>query len=96
MLLTLLLGTLAGWGAGFAEDHIRGVLSKALDVEGSAFKPVEMRSIALVTSLFAAALVAWFIASPSALALTFGALIGVLIPRLKDAVKAARTPDYDA
>ena len=96
MLLTMILGGLAGWGAGFAEDHLRRALARVLEVDGAEFKPVEMRSIALVVSLFLAALVAWFIASSSALALLFGAVIGVLAPRLRDLIRAARTPDYDS
>ena len=68
MLLTLLLGGIAGWGAGFAEEHIRRYLAQALDIDETAFKPVEMRSIALVVALFLAAVLAWLIASPNALA----------------------------
>ena len=96
MLITLLLGGIAGWGAGFAEDHIRRVLAQALTVEETSFKPAEMRSIALVISLLVAALLSWMIATPSAVALTLGATLGVLLPRLKDFIRAARTPDYDA
>ncbi len=96
MLLTLLLGGLAGWGAGFGEDHVRKLLAQAFDIDAAAIRPVELRSITLVVALFLAALVAWAIASPSAVALMFGALIGVLVPRLKEVIRTARTPDYDA
>jgi hypothetical protein len=95
MLMTLLLGGIAGWGAGFAEDHIRRVLAQALSVEEDTFKPAEMRSIALVLSLLVAALVSWIIATPSAVALMLGATLAVLLPRIKDMIRAARTPDYD-
>lgn len=96
MLMTLLLGGIAGWGAGFAEDHIRRVLAQALSVGEDTFKPAEMRSIALVLSLLVAALLSWMFATPSAVALTLGATLGVLLPRLKDLIRAARAPDYDA
>lgn len=96
MLVTLILGAVAGWGAGFAEDHVRRLMARALSVNEHAFKPIEIRSIALVASLFIAAILAWLIADPHAVALTLGALAGVLGPRLGELIRAARTPDYDA
>ena len=96
MLVTLILGAAAGWGAGFAEDHVRRLMAEALSVDEAAFKPIEIRSIALVAALFLAALLSWLIATPNAVALTLGALIGVLGPRLSELIRAARTPDYDA
>lgn len=96
MLVTFILGAVAGWGAGFAEDHVRTWLGRALKVEPGSFNPVEIRSIALVACLFLAAVVAWIIASSGAVALTLGALVGVLGPRVQSMIKAARTPDYDA
>ncbi len=96
MLVTLILGAVAGWGAGFAEDHVRRLLARALSVDESVFKPIEIRSIALVAALFIAAVLSWLIANPHAVALTLGALVGVLGPRLQELIRAARTPDYDA
>ena len=96
MLVTLILGAIAGWGAGFAEDHVRRLMAQALSVDAGVFKPIEIRSIALAASLFIAALLAWLVANPHGVALTLGAVIGVLGPRLQELIRAARTPDYDA
>ena len=96
MAVTFLLGVIAGWGAGFAEEHVRRLLAKALSLDEGVFRPIEIRSIALVASLFIAALLAALIANPHAVALTLGALVGVLGPRLGELIRAARTPDYDS
>ncbi|NNE80024.1 MAG: hypothetical protein HKN18_07095 [Silicimonas sp.] len=95
MIVTLLLGLAAGWGAAFAEDHLRGILARALSVEPISFQPVEMRAISLTLCLLAAALLSWLFATPNAVALTLGAVIGVAAPRLRDRIRAARAPDYD-
>ena len=96
MLVTFILGAIAGWGAGFAEDHVRRLMAQALSVEAAVFKPLEIRSIALVAALVAAAVLASLIGKPHAVALTLGALVGVLGPRLQELIRAARTPDYDS
>ena len=96
MLVTLILGAAAGWGAGFAEDHLRGLMARALSVDAASFKPVEIRSLSIVACLFLAAIIAALIASPNAVVLTLGAVLGVLGPRIRDMIRAARAPDYDA
>ena len=96
MIVTLILGALAGWGAGFAEDHVRKFMAQALSIEDTSLQPIEVRSVALVVSLLLAAIVAWLIASPHAVTLMVGALIGALGPRLRDRFMAAKTPDYDS
>ena len=96
MLVSFVLGLGAGWGAPHGEDHVRRLLAKGLNLDESAFQPVELRAVTLVVALFIAALVAWVISYPSAVALTFGAVVGVLAPRLSARIKAARAPDYDS
>ena len=96
MLVTFILGIAAAWGAAFVEDHLRGHLARALSIEPGAFQAVEMRVVSLAICLFVAAILAWIVADAHAVALTLGAVIGVLIPRLKDRLRAARAPDYDA
>ena len=96
MLVTLLLGIAAGWGSGLIEDHVQKLLVKVLKVDAQSIKPVELRSVALGAAVFVAAVVAWILATPHAVALGLGVLIGVLFPRLRDMIKAARAPDYDA
>lgn len=95
MLVTLILGIAAGSGAGFVEDHIQKLLVKAFDIEPQSISPIELRTVSLASAVFLAAIVAWILASPHAAALGFGVLIGALVPRLRDLVKAARAPDYD-
>ncbi len=96
MLVTLLLGIAAGWGAGFAEEHVQRLIVKPLSIEAQSITPVELRSIALATLVFLAAVASWIFATPNAVALGLGVLLGVLFPRLRELVKAARAPDYDA
>ena len=96
MIVTLLLGLVAGWGAVYLEDHLRGPLARVLSIDPGAFQPVELRSIAFAVCLLAAALLAWIFATPHAVALTLGAAIGVLLPRIRDRLKAGRVPDYDS
>jgi len=95
MLVTLLLGIAAGWGAGFVEEHVQKLLVKAFDIEPQAISPVELRSVSLASAVLLAAMVSWILASPHAAPLGFGVLIGALVPRLRDLVKAARAPNYD-
>jgi|GEM_PF-1749553 len=96
MLLTFILGLAAGWGVHFAEPHVKAVLTKALGDAVSDMEPVELRSIALVGALFAAAVLSWGFGSSYAVPLMLGALIGVLGPRLRERLRAARAPDYDS
>lgn len=96
MIVSFLLGLVAGWGAGFAEDQTRGLFAKAFAVQPSSFQPVELRAMTLILCLLLAAILAWIISSPSAVALMVGAAVGVALPRLQERLKAARTPDYDS
>ncbi|MCV6592918.1 MAG: hypothetical protein OIF48_08210 [Silicimonas sp.] len=96
MLVSFLLGAAAGWGAGFAEDHVRHGLCAALGIEPGEVSAIEMRSITLIIVLFAAALLSWILGSGGAVSLMFGATLGVLVPRLKELLRAARMPDYDS
>ncbi len=96
MIVSFLLGLVAGWGAGFAEDQTRALLAKAFSVEPASLQPVELRAMTLVLCLLVAAIAAWIIASASAVALMVGAAVGVALPRLQERLRAARTPDYDA
>lgn len=92
MILTFVMGVLAGWGAPLVEPQLRGPLQRAFSSELS---PLELRAATLVICLFAAAVVAWLIASTSAVPLTLGAVIGVLASRMLERFRAMRAPDYD-
>ena len=96
MLVSFVLGLGAGWGAPHGEDHVRRLLAQALKLDESAFQPVELRAITLAVALFVAAVLAWLIAHPNAVALTLGAMVGVLAPRIRERLNAARAPDYDS
>ncbi len=94
MIWSILLGALAGWGSVGAEDRLRPYVEQHLP--GGSPTPVEMRAIALTLCLLAAALIAYFTGGGGAIALTLGAVLGVLGPRLTAKLKAARAPDYDS
>lgn len=94
MIWSILLGALAGWGAVGAEERLRPHIEQHLP--GGPPTPVEMRAISLSLCLLAAAIVAFFTGGEGAIALTLGAVLGVLGPRLMAKVKAARAPDYDS
>lgn len=93
MIWTILLGAAAGWGAREVEDRLRPIIEQNLP--GGAPTPVEMRAIALSLCLLAAALVAMLSGGGGAVALSLGAVLGVLGPRLTAKLKARRVPDYD-
>ncbi len=93
MIWTFILGIAAGWGAGFAEEHLRPLVEKHLPTPPPT--PVEMRSIALTACLFVAAIVAALSDTGGVVALTLGALLGVLGPRLYAKAQEMRAPDYD-
>lgn len=94
MIVTFLLGAIAGFVAGPAEERIKPFVTQYF--AGPAPKPAEMRAISLAACLFLAALVAYMADGGSALALTLGGVIGVLGPRLQAKFKSARAPDYDS
>ena len=93
MILTFILGILAGWGAPMAEPHLRGPLQQALSSELS---PLELRAASIVICVFAASVLALLVASASAVPLTLGAVVGVLAGRMLERFRAMRAPDYDS
>ncbi len=94
MLWTFILGVAAGWGAPMAEEHLRGLLKQVLSAED--ISAVELRAISLAVCLLIAAIIAMALGSGGAFALTLGAVLGVLGPRLYDRLRAMRAPDYDS
>ena len=96
MLISFILGLGAGWGAPHGEAHVRRLMGQAFGIDASRIPPVELATVTLAAAVFLAAVIAWLIAHPSTVALSLGVLVGVLAPRLKARLKAARAPDYDA
>lgn len=94
MIWTFILGVIAGWCAGGAEDRLRPLVEQYLP--GQAPGAVEMRAISLALCLLGAAIVAALSGGGNAVALALGGLAGVLGPRLYGKFQATRAPDYDA
>lgn len=94
MIVTFILGALAGWFAKLAEPRVKEGLSR---VDGaSAPGVVEVPLLALASSILAAAIVASLLMDePSPVALALGACIGVLGPRIRRRWDARKIPDYD-
>ena len=94
MIVTFVLGILAGWFAKLAEPRVKEGLGR---VDGTAAPgPVEVPLLALaVAILIAAVLATLLIRHPSPVALALGACLGVLGPRLRRRWDARKVPDYD-
>jgi hypothetical protein len=90
MILTVLLGGLAGWGAAKAEPAIRKKLDDLLVVDRG-LSDVEARVFSLALCLLAAAGVAALADEGNAVMLTLGGVLGVMGPRLLARAKASRT-----
>ena len=96
MLVAFFLGLAAGWGATHAEDHAKWLLSLTFSINGDLIKAVELRAIALAGCVMLAAVASWLVSEDHAVPLAIGVLVGVLLPRLQERFRAARTPDYDS
>ncbi len=80
MLITVILGGLAAAGATWAEPWVKQGLEGMLMAE-QRMTPAELRLFTLLVCLFGAAVLSWLIGNGGAVSLTFGALLGVFIPR---------------
>lgn len=95
MIVTFVLGVLAGWFAKLAEPQVRGVAESATRGAGP-LEPMELRLFAFAAMMLGAALVAWLLVDePNPVWLALGACLGVLGPRLKRRWDARKVPDYD-
>ncbi len=90
MILTVLLGGLAGWGAVKAEPAIRKKLDDLLVVDRD-LSDAEARVFSLALCLFGAAVVAALADEGDAIWLTLGGVLGVMGPRLIARAKAGRS-----
>ena len=95
MLVTFLLGLFAGWAADRAEPQVRSLLSGLLLPEDPPLDPAEARALSLALCLLVAAVMSWILAVPHAVPLALGGCVGLALPRVRDRIRAARTPDYD-
>ena len=75
MILTFILGALAGVGAVFAEGALKDPLS-SLNLTA-----MELRLIAFALCLLVAALLSAVIGNGGGIALTLGAVVGVFVPK---------------
>ncbi len=95
MLVTFLLGLFAGWAADRAEPQVTSLLAGLLLPDDPPFDHAEARALSLALCLLVAAVMSWVLAVPHAVPLILGGCIGLVLPRVRDRVRAARTPDYD-
>lgn len=94
MLVTFILGCLAGWFAKLAEPRVTEGLGRVDAREAPG--PIEVPLLALaISTLIAAVLATLFIDAPSPIALALGACLGVLGPRIRRRWDARKLPDYD-
>ena len=89
MLGTFILGILAAVLAPHAEPHVKRGIESVLMAEQK-LDSVELRQVAFAVCLLLAAALAWLLDDGSALALAFGAAVGVFGPRLIDRMKLGR------
>ncbi|NNE89185.1 MAG: hypothetical protein HKN27_14005 [Silicimonas sp.] len=94
MFASFILGALAAWGAPQIEPQLKSQLARLLPDDD--IPALEMRTITLAMALFVAACLASLLGSTSAVALTFGGLVGVLGPRGYQRYRMSKAPDYDA
>lgn len=95
MVVTFILGALAGWFAKRAEPRVREGLHRV--DPAAAPGEVEVSLLALAVAILIAAVLAALVAShPSPIALSLGAVIGVLGPRIRRNWEQRRVPDYDS
>lgn len=81
MLITFILGALAGLLAPAAEPHLNRVVSSVMMADPN-LGDVESRQLAFAVTLLCAALIAWLMGNGGAVSLTLGAVVGVFGPRV--------------
>jgi hypothetical protein len=95
MLATLILAAAAGWLAPKADETVKGMIESILLTEAP-ITPLELRLVSFSACLVVAAILSMVFGEPHALALSVGALLGVLGPRLSERYRRSRNPDYDS
>ena len=93
MLITFILGIAAGFGAPFAEPHVKKLLEGVMLAEAP-MTDVELRMLSFAACRVVAALLAWNLGNGSGFALAVGAALGVFGPRLIGLAQSRRAPDY--
>ena len=79
MLITLILGIAAGFGAPYAEPHVKKLLEDVMLSEAP-MTPVELRTLSFALCLVVASLLAWILGNGAGFALAVGAALGVFAP----------------
>ena len=95
MLLSLILGAVAGCAVPHAEPHVKTAMEK-LFKDGSDISATELKLVSFAACLFAAAIVVSLGDRTHAAALVLGGALGILAPRLIALWKTSRAPDYDS
>ena len=92
MLVSLILGIAAGWGALFAVTKVFAALEIVL-LDDVPFEATEMRMFTFAVCVVGAAIASMIFAEPHAAPLAIGAAVGIFGPRLINKWKTSRTPD---
>lgn len=93
MLMTVLLGIAAGFGAPYAEPHVKKAV-EGLMQDDAPMSPLELRMFSFAVCLVAAAFVSLILDEDYALPLAIGAALGVFGPRIIARLQNRRSPDY--
>ncbi|MEM9342838.1 MAG: hypothetical protein AAGA87_07315 [Pseudomonadota bacterium] len=93
MLITFILGIAAGFGAPYAEPHVKKTLEGVLLAE-TPMTAVELRMLSFAVCLVVASMLAWILGNGAGFALAVGAALGVFAPRLIGFAQSRRAPDY--
>lgn len=94
MLITFILGLVAGWFAPKAEHFVKDAI-ESIHLSDPPLSEAELRLVSFAACVLAAAVLSMILGNPHAGVLAIGALLGVLAPRLQDKWRKSRNPDYD-
>ena len=95
MVFSFLLGAIAAWLSPKFEEPIAGFIATALPKEPP-FEGSELKLLSFAFALLMAALIAAGLSYANGIALCFGAVLGVIGPRLLAKWRDAKAPDYDS
>ncbi len=94
MLADIILGIAAGFGAPYAEPHLKKAIEGML-LSDAPVTPIEMRMISFSVCLLIAAVLAMVFGRSDAVPLAIGAVLGVFGPRIIARIQGRKAPDYD-
>jgi hypothetical protein len=93
MLASIILGIAAGACTPYAEAHAKTALESVV-LSDAPLTPIELRMVTFAALLFVAAILAGIVGDGSAVAVTFGGVLGVFAPRIIEMLQKRKAPDY--